>query len=219
MKRFTSIIIISFFCSTSISQTIEIDTACSYILTPWHQGYGSEDHLVFGHYYGARDPWCFYVIDEFSFVRMLDSDTLDLQSLPILVDHSRMVNTNTLSDKEYWAFSPLGVLHYLDNASFYKIGSQIFSVHKIKYVYMKNIDITINTDVILWEDNYTREKDTIIGVPIGCLRANKDVRLFYYLMEIKEIPTAIREKRWKSRYELIEANNKNSHPNHLNRTL
>lgn len=219
MKRFISILFISFFYSTGMSQTVEIDTTCSYILTPWHQGYGSEDQLVFGHFYGARDPWCFYIIDELSFIRALDSDTLDLKSLPILVDHSRMVNPNKLSVKEYWAFSPLSVFHYLDNAYIYKIGSQIFSVHKIKYAFMKNIDISVDTDVILWEDNYTKEKDTIINVPIGRLRANKDVRLFYFLMDIKEIPKAIGERRWKSRYELIESSPGNSHPNHLNQTL
>ena len=175
--------------------------------------------MVFGHYYGARDPWCFYIIDELSFIRALDYDTLDLKSLPILVDHSRMVTTDTLSAKEYRAFSPLSVFHYLDNAYFYKIGSQIFSVHKIKYAYMKNIDITVNTDVILWEDNYTKEIDTIVSVPIERLRANKDIRLFYFLMDIKEIPKAIGERRWKSRYELIRSNPIHSQPNHLNQTL
>ena len=220
MKHFIFLLsLISLFSTTVASQGVEIDSACSYILTPWHKGCGSDDHLTFGYCYGTRDTWCFYIMDERTFKKALDYDTLNLDNLPILIDHCHNVTPDTLSTKDYWAFSPLKILHYLDNTYIYKIGTQLFSVCRVRYAYMKNVDITVDTDVILWDNNYTKETDTVVNMPISNLRKNKEVLLFFYLIDIEKIPKKIGEKRWKTKYELILADPKKSCPNPLNMTL
>lgn len=208
--------LMSLFSTTAASQGVEIDSACSYLLTPWHQGCGSDDQLAFGYCYGTRDTWCFYIMDEMTFMKALDSNTLELDNLPILVDHCHNVTPDPLSVKSYWAFSPLKILHYLDNAYIYKIGTQLFSVCRVSYAYIKNVEITVDTDVILWDDNYTKETDTVISIPISDLRKNKEVRFFYHLIDIVKIPKELGERRWRTRYELILSDPRKSYPNPLN---
>jgi hypothetical protein len=202
--------------STDDSLLVKYKSDISYIVQ--EIVYGTDRYPFFAGLYRLKTDFdFFYISKEQDIINAIKTDTLNLNSLAILIPpNAGWCIYDSLSNQYIDRISYVQNIYdimILDNTEVYKIGSKYYAVRKIKYAYLDNIELYrsllfIKRDNFISEIHFENEdEERLAWKTYKTLREYLQIenyRYFLFLQELYETDKSIRKYVWKRKYELDE---------------